>query len=201
MRDVAPAHGPNGGGGTSRPASRSSHQFPLPQATGSTFSPIAGAVPSKHAAPQPYIESAPLVSVRPGTVEKANVNKPRVLEDGRIECPVCRKLFGRRGYDVHSKRCGLDPDDDFTFSQDARLHEQKAGRMKVTEAPIAPNERSENWTQFMTTYPRPILPEAPDSPQARSKAAELAKQRREYEELIARDAQRPYAGMRSNAGK
>lgn len=180
-----------------RPSSRSSHQFPLPQATGSTFSPITGAVPSKHAAPQPHIDSAPLVSVRPGTVEKAAVNKPRVMDDGRIECPVCRKLFGRRGYEAHSKRCGLHPDDDFTFSQDARLHEEKAGRMKVTEPPTLPGEQDEKWTQFMTTYPRPILPESPQSPQARSKAAELAAQRREYDALVAREMQRPYAGVRS----
>jgi hypothetical protein len=44
-----------------------------------------------------------------------------------------------------------------------------------------------DWTQFMTTYPRPVIDEAPKTAKERNQAAEAAKQKAEMSRMIARE--------------
>lgn len=126
---------------------------------------------------------------------------PMVMPDGRLQCPHCGKLFGRKGFAAHFPRCGR-PAEDFTFSRDMKFEQQHPERVHPFPAervahredtcgerethPVG-GEASSPWTQFMITYPRPILEEKPKTAQERNKALDIAKQKKEMEMEMARE--------------
>lgn len=103
-------------------------------------------------------------------------------------CPKCGGLFGGRGFAVHALRCGRDGTSDFTYSKDAKLGGNAMARpgpssgASATDAPPPATGRDAQWTQFMVTYPRPVLEERPKT--AAQRAAEVQAKRQ---------AERPYA--------
>lgn len=120
-----------------------------------------------------------------------------IMPDGRLRCATCGKMFGKKGFDVHAQRCfrGVD---DFTFSKDARFEKNHpAPNQPVPQlqdaryAPQAPGLGAPNpdeaWTQFMTTYPRPILDEKPKTAKERNKAAMDAAKKAEFQQMVARE--------------
>lgn len=120
-----------------------------------------------------------------------------VLEDGRIRCGTCGKFFGKKGFHVHSQRCYRGAED-FTYSRDARFERnhpasgQPVPQLQATRyAPQGGDGGGRGddgaWTQFMITYPRPVIDESPKTAKERNQAADAAKQKAEMNKMIARE--------------
>ena len=100
--------------------------------------------------------------------------------DGLIECSGCGKRMGKKGFAAHAPRCGKDPVGDFTFSRDARRGDAvPVGGESGNNDDSAGPQPSQPWTQFMVTYPRPVLEEEPKTAQQRGKDAISQQQKRE----------------------
>ncbi|CUG92247.1 Hypothetical protein, putative [Bodo saltans] len=121
-----------------------------------------------------------------------------VMEDGRIRCGTCGKFFGKKGFEVHSQRCYRGAED-FTWSRDARFEKNHPAPNQPVPQLHATRYQGEggggggggavanDWTQFMTTYPRPVIDEAPKTAKERNQAADAAKQKAEMNKMIARE--------------
>ena len=186
---VTSAATPGASPGNQAPALRSPSQEAPPR----TAIPCGAAIPSPPARPS---SQAP-VSYQ--STQQASFAPPETMPDGRLRCPTCGKLFGKKGFEVHAQRCFRGADD-FTFSRDARFEKvNPAANQPVPQLQderYAPHgggggggggEGGDNWTQFMITYPRPVLDEKPKTAKERNKAASDAKQKAELQQMIQRE--------------
>lgn len=95
--------------------------------------------------------------------------------DHQRQCPHCHKTFGPKGFAVHVNRCGKHATEDFTYSKD--VHARDPAQAALPCAPQSHdvdeqrrrNMSAEEWQQFMVTYPRPVLPEQPQSAAERNR--------------------------------
>uniref|UniRef100_A0A7S1M656 Uncharacterized protein n=1 Tax=Neobodo designis TaxID=312471 RepID=A0A7S1M656_NEODS len=112
----------------------------------------------------------------PSSSSSASPDSP----DQRV-CPNCGKSFGKRGYAVHTARCGKHATEDFTYSKDAQHPDHRISEKPTAHAPGPRREdmTPEQWQQFMVTYPRPVIDEAPKTAAQRAAVAAAAAQRRE----------------------
>lgn len=167
---------------------RSSESCALPQVTQALQKPppLSGPSPPVCSNAQPFPHHTACAS--PGAAEGAE------MSDGRIRCGTCGKLFGKKGFQVHAQRCFRGADD-FTFSKDARFERNhptpnqpvpQLQDVRYADAPTA-QPPSGDWTQFMTTYPRPVLDEKPKTAKERNQAAIDAKKKAEYQQMVQRE--------------
>lgn len=170
------------GGSMRRPNDATSRLPPPPVATARLMEPL---LPRPHSA-QRHAETSlhrdgaislsPLPTCQVGVGRSTATVSPIEMGDGRLKCPWCAKLFGRKGFEVHAKRCSR-PDNDFTWSRDAAfVREHPEERVKADHDRVSYGRQFEErpegmsdeaWQQFMVTYPRPILPDAPQQPPQR----------------------------------
>lgn len=134
------------------------------------------------------------------TTQQASYQAPlgEVQPDGRLRCGSCGKFFGKKGFEVHAQRCFRGPED-FTFSKDARFERNHPAPnqpvpqlqdARYQDHPVgggAPAPGSDEWTQFMMTYPRPVLDEKPKTAKERNQAAMDAARKAEYQQMVARE--------------
>jgi hypothetical protein len=130
------------------------------------------------------------------STQQASFQHPEAMPDGRLRCPTCGKLFGKKGFEVHAQRCFRGAED-FTFSRDARFENNHPAPNQpvpqLTDERYAPTvgqggaNPEDAWTQFMITYPRPVLDEKPKTAKERNKAAADAKQKAEFAQMMQRE--------------
>ncbi|KAJ9462990.1 hypothetical protein DIPPA_22542 [Diplonema papillatum] len=82
--------------------------------------------------------------------------------DGKLECSVCRRAFGKKAFQVHRQSCGVVRPAEKLFAEE-QTPEQAAAEAERERMAHAKRqlEEEQRWTQFMITYPRPVLQEAP----------------------------------------
>jgi hypothetical protein len=163
------------------------------------YVPVGPAVPLPPVASRPTTQTDSVPAQRTATAPPYGVDDTpcEVMEDGRIRCGTCGKFFGKKGFQVHSQRCYRGADD-FTFSRDARFeknHPEPGQPVPQLQAQRYASEgtvgggggREDPWTQFMITYPRPVIDEKPKTAKERIQAAEAAKQKAEMNKMVARE--------------
>jgi ribosomal protein S27AE len=147
------------------------------------------AVPSQHDQPAPIPRPAPAptyqarapLPMSPPAHERPPSSSSMASDspDQRV-CPNCGKTFGKRGFAVHSARCGKHATEDFTYSKDSAHPDHISEKPNNHDPGAPPNGMTqEQWQQFMVTYPRPVIDEQPKTAGQRTAAAAAAAQRRE----------------------
>lgn len=140
------------------------------------------------------------------------VIRPQEMPDGRVKCPYCSKLFGKKGYEVHVRRCNRSSED-FTFSKDADFVERNPenrvkpdhddgsyGRHFERNPHHSEAEHQAAFTQFMVTYPRPILDDQPKTVAERSAAMARVEQARQYKQMVEQEMSRPVSSAYGAGG-